>query len=136
MNAANAPCTSIKISVIKRYKYNHCDVGEHCEKNLRTWETSKNGQIEEHQRCRDCPINVPRPIDLSDDNFCGMAFVRVMVVHDMIYPSLSCSHREVGQRGSEGDQNRNVVEETQVLCFSIGISDGLPFGYESSSMRK
>lgn len=94
------------------------DVGEHGDEDVGAVDAGEEGQVEEQQRSRQCPVDVAHPEDLSKNGFEGI-WDAVLVVLAGEVVRIVCAaaggHGEVGEGGDDDGEGGQDMEEPLLL---------------------
>lgn len=95
----------------------HDKIGNDGHDDRATWSTGQEQEIEEKKWCRDGPINITGPVDLTEDVVVGVRDVLVLVGLDdvVVADSGTAGHGKVRDGSEDGDGGRNNVVETLAL---------------------
>lgn len=96
---------------------NHDQVSDNGEGKVSTVHAGQETEVEEQKGSGDSPVNVAGPEDLALNLVVSVRNVVVLLTDvDLVDGNtLADSHGEVGDRGSDGDQSRDDIEEALLL---------------------
>lgn len=96
------------------YEDNHANVSKEGENDFCTRKAGEYCHLDNRKTCSNCPLDIPRPVNLTEDKFCGV-FVMMKYVDKMVGPTSSSCQYKIREGRCKCDQDAKVMKETKML---------------------
>lgn len=105
----------------EKTRQDHYQVGDDGDEDAASSSIGEQEQVEKQEWCRERPVDVSCPVDLTVDVMVGVWDVLVLLRLDdvVVADAVASGHGEVGQRGKDDDQSGDDVVEPLGLCILL-----------------